>query len=317
MNSVSRSGNGGWRTFLLFVAILQQNFKVFALVALPLNLQRTMEAGLLTKPSSDVYVLGTVHIGNQSAYEAELLIESVRPSIVVLELAPSRVKRIRLENNSRRKSNIKENKSISQSAKPNLLFQTIPALAERGWESGGFGGLVFTVVIMGGSLIKKSLSANEETEKIPRRDEFAAAVEAADAVNAKVVAADYELEELIEAVSKRMTTHAWLSLAIAALSEKLGLRPPDPILRTKREGMVDWAHRRRNIETARASRFHGEESCIELSNVLVEERDARFADSCINTLKKSNGGTAVCVAGLVHLDGVSQILRLKMNSGWT
>lgn len=274
-------------------------------MTLPPQLQRTMENGLLTKPRQDTYILGTVHIGSESAEEAALLIESVRPTSVVLEVPPSRIERIR-RNNARRVDQVDEEASSLSKPKPNL-FRVLPILAQRGWTSGGLGGLLFALIIVGGSMVKRSFSVNEETGTLPRRDEFAAAIEAADAVNARVIAADYEIDELIGAASA-MSPQVWFSLWVGVLADQLGLRPADPIRRKKGESVVSWASRRRDIETARASRRHGEESCFEFAQILVNDRDARFANSCIDALASGEGAT-VCVVGLVHLDGVVERLE--------
>ena len=45
----------------------------------------------------DVWILGTVHLGSDSACEAEQLIEAVKPDVVVLEMAPSCLKGLELE----------------------------------------------------------------------------------------------------------------------------------------------------------------------------------------------------------------------------
>ena len=101
-----------------------------------------MAEGLLVQPlprqQPNLYVLGTVHIGAESAQEATLLIETVRPQIVVLEVAPSRVEIIRRRNNNNSSkndvSNSSNNNSSSSSSNnynnnPFALLQALPALA--------------------------------------------------------------------------------------------------------------------------------------------------------------------------------------------
>ena len=299
-------------TFLvmrLLIAVLCSPLTVA--LTLPPRLQHLQREGLLSQPREDIYILGTVHIGSESAEEASMLIEAVRPSSVVVEVPPSRVEKIRLENAARREKGENFSLSTTKSTPSDVLFQLIPALAQRGWEVGGIGGSLFGTVIVGGSLLKRSFSLDEENETLPRRDEFAATIEAADKVNATIIASDYELDELIEEVSKNMSVQSWCSLAVSSIKEKIGICPPDPILRRKGESFLDWESRRRKIETSRASREHGEKTCTEFSKVLVENRDARFADSCIKSLESSSNGTTVCVIGLVHLDGVAE--RIKAN----
>jgi len=92
------------------------------------------------------------------------------------------------------------------------------------------------------------------------------------------------------------------------------MRSKDPIRRMKDEAIEAWEERRRNVLTARASRKHGEAMAPELNRVLVEERDDRFSETCLNILESHddviNPLTVVCIVGLVHLDGVAQRLQL-------
>jgi len=290
-------------------------------MTLPPRLRRTASEGLLVRPRPDIYVLGTVHIGSESAEEASELIEHLRPRAVVLEVAPSRVGRIRREVEDRRSRSVdndddddddsKTMKSSSSLLGPIGVLRSLPALAERGWSTGGLSGLLFATIIVWSSLLKRSTTKGEEEQTLPRRDEFAAAIEAADAVGASVVAADWEFEELLGAMAQSVSPWGWASLGLAASSEALGLREADPLQRRKGETVMEWAARRRDTRTANASKQHGETLSPEFSSVLVDMRDARFAESCLKSMepdaddRTGNGhGATVCVVGLVHLDGV-------------
>lgn len=266
-------------------------------MALPPTLEKAMENGLLTRPRPDTYVLGTVHIGSESAKEARLLIDWCRPSVVVLEASPSRIKRIR-----------KRTETEKLDKKSNI-FKSITALADCGWASGGLKGLIFSVAVLGGSLIKQSFSAKEEDEILPRIDEFDAALQAAQLVNADVIAADYEIEELIKVVSLRMSLVELIDLAVSSFAQDLGIQKPDPIRRIENESIISWASRRRKIETARASRKYGEEKFPEFSKILVDERDDTFTKSCVEASSNDGASILCCIVGLVHLDGVTKRLQ--------
>ena len=289
---------------------------------LPPKLQAAADKGLLIRPLPNVYLLGTVHIGSESAEEARLLIDTVKPKAVVAEVAPSRVATIRRRNEATKKarddeSNNDDAESLTtpnKSNNPGVLLKSLPALAEKGWSTGGIAGLLFATTIIWGSLLKRSFTAQEETDTLPRADEFAAAIEAADAIGASVIPCDVELEELIGNVVRSLSPLGWMSLALNVAAETIGLREVDPIRRRRGESVVDWAMRRRDIATARASRLHGEELSAGLNKALVDDRDERFARYCQKVIELSEdmtgvGDAIVCVVGLVHVDGVAKRIQ--------
>ena len=124
-----------------------------------------------------------------------------------------------------------------------------------------------------------------------------------------------EFEDLIQNVTRVMNEKnalwQWTMLGMTILSESIGFRQGDPVKRRNGEGMVEWEDRRRNIETARASRSHGEISTPELSRVLVEERDIEFARICTDILTNDEkcDEVTVCVVGLVHVDGIVEKIK--------
>jgi len=290
-------------------------------LVLPPKLQSAADKGLLIQPLPNFYLLGTVHIGSESAEEAALLINAVRPKAVVVEVAPSRVETIRRRNKastSRKENNDVSTSTLKKSNGPGMLLKCLPALAEKGWSKGGVAGLLFATTIVWGSLLKRSLSAQEETDTLPRADEFAASIEAADAVDASVIPCDVELEALIGNVVQSLSILGWISIAVNVAAETIGLREIDPIRRKRGETVVDWASRRRNIATARASRMHGEELSEGLNKALVDDRDDRFARYCLKVVELSegingSGDAIVCVVGLVHIDGVAKRLQEDTN----
>ena len=277
-------------------------------MSFPIMLQEAMTKGLLVRHKPNLYVLGTVHIGYESANEVKCLMETVVPKTVVVEMTPSRLERIRQSNKS-------NNDNDSTTSRRPDLMKTLLGLADRGWGVGGFSGFLFATFIVGAALVKRSQSLSEEAETLPRQDEFAAAIAAADVVGTQVIAADMELDDLIDSAARSATPIEWLSVAAIGLGQELGWLTLDPVRRRLNESVTDWALRRRDIATARASRMHGEETVPVLSRILVDERNDRVVESCITALRDSDGteNSAVCViVGLVHLDGVLKQLTEKI-----
>jgi hypothetical protein len=297
----------------------------------PPRLQDAISKGLLAQPRPGLYVLGTVHIGSESAEEARALIEFTQPSTVVVEIPPSRLKRIRAardkknDNQNHEQENAPSTTSNTSTGSLMSALGSLPALANAGWSQGGLSGLLFSIAIVGSSLLKRSTTTNEEEESLPRVNEFTAAIKAADDLTGTVIIpADLEFEELIEAVACSVSPLGWCQMGMTFfLSEVVGLSPVDPIRRGTDETMVQWAKRRRDIATSRASKVHGKENAPELSRVLVDDRDEKFAEICLkvlgnkaakNAAESEDGSMAssatVCIVGLVHLDGVVERLRL-------
>ena len=316
----------GCLLFLVLLAAKDYDASALLTTKLPRRLDDAIERGLLIEPIPNVFVLGTVHIGNESAEEVSLLIDSVKPSTVVVEMAPSRAHNFLLQaqdSNSKNRSSkrakaTKGTKAKTNSKRPSaVLFETIPALASLGWEIAGASGVLFAAGMIGGSLLKQSLSINAEdaTSLPPREDEFEAAVRASDNANARVIFADYELDELISEVANVMTLLSWLRVGTCSVLEDIGCIPRDPLLRTSGESVVKWIERRRHVMTARSSRINGEKTCFELSQILVDARDERFATSCFKAMQEGSDGedalTVICVVGLVHLDGIASRLEQK------
>ena len=323
------------QVLLLLLSFRFHNTNVHALALqqqLPRTLDAAIERGLLVElklpkhnNSCCIYILGTVHIGDESANEATILINAVRPSIVIVEMSPSRleekqklrIRQIRQQQqqakseddvSNKKKKKMEDQQQQQQQARKNegrtrtpgtILFDTIPQLAMKGWEHGGFGGLLFSAGMIGGTLLKQSLMNNgdgdddNDNDIRHRYDEFEATIIAANNNNnnninatttTSIVAADYEFEELIKEVSDAMTPCSWLRIFTISILENIGLYPKDPIVRQRDETYREWKNRRRNITTARASRIHGDKTCYELSQILVTTRDERFAKCCIEAI---------------------------------
>jgi hypothetical protein len=103
------------------------------------------------------------------------------------------------------------------------------------------------------------LTADEEMGSLPRRSEFYAAIAAADVIGGRVVPAELEVDELIQEVAHACSSpFSLFQLAYLVAAQTLGLVPTDLIRRLPVETMVDWSKRRQDIQTARASRHHGE-----------------------------------------------------------
>lgn len=270
------------------------------------RLKRAVTSGLLVQPKPNIYVLGTVHIGSESAVEAEELIRVVQPDTVIVEVAPSRLSALQrrlLE--ARNQTPLQEKQQPKTDTIAALL--SWPDFAARGWSAGGLPGLVFVTVILWPGFVRRSWTVREEETELPRRDEFAATVEAALSLEASptIVGADVELDEWILECSQALSLGDWIHLAYReGFQIPLGLRPRDPIRRKKGESIREWATRRRRVETARASKRHGEAISSSLSCVIVDRRDARLANACREVLEEKPHHTIVCIVGLVHVEGI-------------
>lgn len=295
-------------------------------MVLPVQLEPMFAQGLLANPLPNLYVLGTVHIGSRSADEAQTLIEAVKPSCVIIEIPPSRLERIRKKVAARKKKDLeefvntrsslsfgeetKEEKKLKEKTSFVNAILMLPVFASEGYTKGGVSGLLFSTIIVWSSLVKRSLTTNEEVVSLPRKNEFESAVTTADNIGADIICADLEFEDLIDSVGKSMSSPlTWMKLGFNVFCESIGIRSSDPIRRRRGESIEDWEIRRRDIETARASRIHGEQTNPELSKVLVQCRDAKFARLCMERLEDNiqMNETTVCIVGLVHLDGVVDI----------
>ena len=265
------------------------------------------------RPPVTVYCLGTVHIGSTSAREAKLLIETVQPDTVILEMAPSRVATLRRQrqqafhnkthssqpqdshnenNNESLNDNIPTPTKTTTTNNTNdpfhLLFHVLPALAGKGWTAGGFVGFLFATTILWTSLVKQQADTQQQQQEdetsplLLRVNEFSAALDAADQMGATVVACDWELEELIHRVAQALSRppSAAMTLVAHLIGETFGWRSVDPIRRRRDETWPAWERRRRDIATARASRQHGQAQSPALARVLVHDRDECFAQAC-------------------------------------
>ena len=71
------------------------------------TVENLISKGLLARPHPNLYVLGTVHIGSKSAKEAKELIEAVRPKHVVVEVSPTRLRRLKEINDKKKMGEMK------------------------------------------------------------------------------------------------------------------------------------------------------------------------------------------------------------------
>ena len=323
------------------------------------TVDKLISKGLLARPHPNLYVLGTVHIGSKSAKEAEELIEAVRPKHVVVEVSPTRLRRLKeihekkmeemkeiigdeerqpqtqsqLQQQSQSQSKSKTQSQLQQQSEDDSsskqtgfidAVRMLPAMASAGYTKGGISGLLFSTIIVWSSLLKRSTTKTEEVETLPRVNEFEASIVAGEGVGARIIPADVEFDDLIHSVATSMNAIEWMRLGMTVLLESTNMQSSDPVRRQRGESMVEWEKRRRNVETARASRAHGERTTPELSRVLVDMRDDRFSSICLDVMDEyeneregdSNGDdddddVTVCVVGLVHLDGIVDACRRR------
>ena len=303
----------------LFFQLLSSYFgttSAYTISVVTPQLKQAEEYGLLVHLEPDLHILGTVHIGARSAEEAQVLIETVQPSNVVIEIPPSRLERIRSSIRTKNKQKLDSssgNDMIKSKSNDRPQSRTIvgamsayPSLAIAGWSQGGISGFLFSTLIVWPSLLKRSITGNEEEEILPRRNEFEAAIEAADRIGANIIPVDLEFDELVQSFVDSMSILSWMNLARAIFVQSIGLVPVDPVKRQKGESLVEWETRRRQVTTSRASRIHGEKLCPKLSRMLVDNRDKTFAEACLKAMDNNVGlgRKTVCIVGLVHVDGI-------------
>ena len=226
---------------LLLLLLLQWPPPSHGLAELPASLETARSRGMLrtfcsplAAPQSatpavavadcEVYLLGTVHLGSDSAYEAEELIGAVKPDVVVLEMMPSRLNA--LPSPPAATAAVALPAKVSTKVEP---WSLLSPLVSRGWAAGGMGGAI-TCLVLWWEVLERSRTRDEEDAELPRRDEFVAAAAAAAAVATTtdsppplpptpvVVAADWELDELIRRVATAMTGVDWARLALASPS---------------------------------------------------------------------------------------------------
>eukprot|EP00980_Cylindrotheca_fusiformis_P004647 scaffold991_cov128-Cylindrotheca_fusiformis.AAC.19 len=265
----------------------------------PPPLQPLLQQGLLVHLRPDLFILGTVHLGSTSAQDVKLVLETLEPSKVIIEFPPSRLQRVRTQSVVATKNETSLLKALG----------TFPSLASTGLSIAGFSGMLVTIGLVWSSLVKRSLTSQEENRLLPRQNEFEVAVLVADSMGTEVVPADLEFDVLVRRISKAMTIRRWIQLAQTALKETIGASESDPINRKRGESMVDWERRRRQIQTARASAAYSKSSTPELHQVLVPDRDEAIARLCMKALDEEDSRPIVCVVGLVHVDGIVNILR--------
>jgi len=317
----------------------------------PLQLREMMSKGLLANPHPNLYILGTVHIGSRSSDDVQSPIEIVKPSAVIVEVPPSRFKRIQkrvilnkqnqLQHQQQQpidKGSISSNRDTQDEKEPAPKQQSslvgalsaIPSLASEGYSKGGISGLIFSTIIVGGSLLKRSMTSNEEDLVLPRNNEFETAIVEGLNIGSTIIPADIEFDKLINKVAADMNAFDWVKLGLRIFYESIGLSEGDPIRRKEGESMSEWESRRRDINVARTSRLHGEKTVPKLSKILVQYRDAEFARICLEVIdanyhhlyhpndqddqnneddKYQENSVAVCIVGLVHLDGIVSIIR--------
>ena len=252
------------------------------------------------KTTTKLYILGTVHLGSISAKEATVLIQTVKPRTVILEMSPTRMDRLSRQRRTittptndvdptfdtrniteDRTANATTTTTTTTKNNPLALLPVLWVLASKGWSNGGVIGFLLATTMMWTSIVKRSWTIHhdddEEGADLRRVDEFVAAWGAARTVGADVVAADVELDALLRDAARSISWIDICRLGSNVAWEGMGLAPSDPIQRRSDESVHGWLERRRNIETSRASRRHGARQCPSLSRVLVDHRDERIS----------------------------------------
>lgn len=250
----------------VLTTILLLSLSSFSSQGVTLSSPRLLECiqkELLIRPSENLYVLGTVHIGAESALDAEELIRVVQPSKVVVEISPSRLKRLQRQYETTSDPMIEA--SRAPTVKPLQACLMLPAFIQRGWSAGKIKGMLVAVIFMWPSVLKISLTSKEEEDSLPRRDEFAAAVYAAIDSNATIIPAEIELEDLILQFAKSVSpVTGWMKLAYrAGVETSLGIRPYVDDKNHFNNGLKDGEVRKLyGLQSAMAKKYR--ESCLQL-----------------------------------------------------
>ncbi|CAJ1962370.1 unnamed protein product [Cylindrotheca closterium] len=296
------------------------------------EMQALVSKGLLAQPLPNLYVLGTIHIGSKSADDVNRVLNSVQPSTVIVELPPSRLPTILKSKNIMQQYSDEidgsKQKIASNPRKTSLIqvIATLPSMAGAGLSIAGFPGMMVMISLLWPSLVKQTWSLKNSEQKgheLERRNEFEVAVAVANILGASVVAADWELEELVQRLASSLTVLDWIQLMWGGLVlEPLGIQPIDPLQRKSDESSVEWEERRRDIWTARASLEHAQTYTPAVDQVLVHGRNQYFAELCLKEIYsqeetmegEGNVGSSqlkpiVCIVGLAHVDGVCEICR--------
>lgn len=317
------------------------------------EMQKLVSKGLLVQPIPNLYILGTIHIGSRSAEDVKVVVKSLQPSQVIVELPPSRLSAIlkseviiqqyRDEKDESTENYEKNNQTITHittSKNTSNIFQVfgaLPSMAAAGLSYAGLPGMMVTVFLLWSSLMKQTWSLNasknaNDGDDLIRCNEFEAAVAMASIVDARIIAADWELEELVQRLASNLTLLDWIQLLWGAfILQAVGMQPPDPLQRKPGESAVVWEERRRNISTARASLQHAQNYTPAVDQVLVHQRNQHFAELCLKTAcpeestttTKDNSKDApttcqqnptICIVGLAHLDGISELCQQHISS---
>lgn len=228
---------------------------------------------------------------------------------------------------------------------------TLPSFALTGLSIAGIPGMMVMVVLLWSSLVQQAWQMKEQHNDpaaFATVSEFDTAVMIVATKNTTVVAADWELPELVEKLAAFLTVQDWIQLLWGGfVLEPLGLQPKDPITQRKsnnnkhnnsnnKESAMEWEERRRDISSARASLQHKQKYYgPAVDTVLVHQRNQRFAEFCVKELlcgpnkeaeeeeaetmegeeEKRNDSRSrsqpivVCIVGLAHLDGVAEICQ--------
>jgi len=326
---------------LIFFSLAPTGFSLSTTPSSSYELKALVSKGLLVQPLPNLYVLGTIHIGSKSANDVKLVLDTVQPATVIVELPPSRLPAIAVKSQHIIQQYSAENDDSKQqvastSSKTSLIqaIATLPSMAGAGLSFAGIPGMMVTVGLLWSSLVKQiwSLKKNSQqgNDTLQRRNEFEAAVAVANVlVGATVVAADWELEELVQRLALSLTALDWIQLMWGGLVlEPLGIQPKDPLQCKPDESAVEWEERRRDISTARASLHHAQTyTPAGVDQVLVHQRNQHFAELCLKemcaqeeTVKEGEGSIdssqlqpTVCIVGLAHVDGVCEICQKQAN----
>jgi hypothetical protein len=249
-----------------------------------------------------VHILGTAHVSAESAETAGLLVRSVRPNAVFVELDLKRVQKVLPLTKSEQVGERAELPTTTSST-----FNPIASIQQQAMQS--------SANVVGNAL--RGLYKKLESEGIDAGQEFAAAIKEGLAQGATIVLGDQDVDVTLRRLTRALTRTNWSKLMAADESVMNDLLPaegrkiftedfnnfsPDQFRST-----VELVKTRENVRKIMAVL---QDVAPEIYMAVVGERDAYMADG-LNRLEPFD--TIVAVVGLAHVDGIERYLS---SYGW-
>ena len=239
---------------------------------------------------TDVFLVGTAHISQESAREVRQLISTVKPDVVAIELCRERAQRFQNQSSFANQNETTPDEVVKKLLKALGVTQDANAL--------GLGGAALKAVVS--QMYRGLRMSGLEPGK-----EFQVAMEEASNVGAKLALIDREQDATFAELRKAIKVSDVMRFMFG------GATPLPPELAsvfqaydTSGEGMQETVERLKNRETIRAAVSHLREQYPQIVDVILDQRDEFMAEK-IKRLR----GSVVAVVGMAHMDGIERRLR--------